>query len=267
MKLKKYYKKLCILITGVIAFNLSSLMVSANANTLNIKTFMTENQFVVYGMPGSFSRLTYTTSKVHGFYLVSSGINVNFEFKTDNEHIRETLLETCSNGDFLSVFLGCRHWDNSECTNGTISMPSIKHHTNGFNVMNQLPNATTNYAVMLLSPNRGCCQDYKHIIFEGVCWQTLKELIVGDFDYVYDEYSATTHTAPYDYVAYNMVHEIGHLYGVKDHYDKSYGESVDNCIWGLNKNDPDIYKNLTVCSRCLQILKNNKSKFNHTPIN
>lgn len=77
MKIKKCLKKLSILITGIMAFNLSSLMVSANANTLNIKTFMSKNQFTVYGMPGSFSRLTQTTSKVSVFYKGIAGINVN----------------------------------------------------------------------------------------------------------------------------------------------------------------------------------------------
>lgn len=268
MKLSKRLKKLGIVISSAILFNLSSLTVSADANTLNIQVHMAQNQFTVYGLPGSFDRLTNTTAKVRQFYLSTTGIKLNFDFYTNNNYIHETLLETCSGRsilDMLDMFLGCRHWENTECTNGTISMPSIIHHTNAQNVMNQLPNATTNYAVMLLSPNSYCMNfDTRHSKIYGKTWPSLKELTVSDLDYVYDEeYSSKTKLGSYDFAACVMAHEIGHLYGITDHY---YDENV-NCIWGKNREEENIYTKMVVCSNCLKTLRENVGKYNHTPLN
>lgn len=244
--------------------------VSANANTLNIKTFMENTECCVYGVPNTFNRFNHAASRVYGFFWVSSGITVNFDFKHNNEYIRRTLLNTClesNNNDINTMESFCTHWSNSKCTNGTISMPSIIHHTNVYNVMNQIPNSTTNYAVMLLAPNALCFQDTnQHKGVAGKCWPASKKLIVQDWEYIVDD-DYSTNIKDFDCVAYEMVHEIGHLYGVQDHYNNSYGVEKDNCIWGKNKYDENIYRSLIMCDDCSQILKNNKSKFNHTPIN
>ena len=65
-----------------------------------------------------------------------------------------------------------------------------------------------------------------------------------------------------------IIHELGHLYGVDDHYDATVGPNdslgrSDNCIWGINKDDPNVNSNYTMCSYCTSVLKEHCGNFNH----
>ncbi|MGN0621977.1 MAG: hypothetical protein ACI4I9_08920 [Porcipelethomonas sp.] len=262
-------KALSILLSAAIAVNLLPARASAYSNYLNIKVFLASNEFTVYDLPYAYNtRFQMIDSTVNSFFYVVAGINVDLHSGLSNEYIKTTILEDCSNYNVNRMNLICDHWSNSECNNSSPSMPSIKHHTNVYNVMNQIPNATSNYAVMLLTPNRLCSRKsttHKNII--GATWSASNRLIVSDMDYVhFKDYAETFSKSRTEYGRYNMVHEIGHLFGVGDHYDRSYGEDKDNCIWGINRFDYEIYSKLKICSDCQQTLNANKYKYNHTPI-
>ena len=71
-----------------------------------------------------------------------------------------------------------------------------------------------------------------------------------------------------------ILHEIGHWYGVKDHYggdvdstdsidpDKNLGYSKD-CIYGENKENENVAGNLILCDGCKNIIQKNLNGYNH----
>lgn len=59
-------------------------------------------------------------------------------------------------------------------------------------------------------------------------------------------------------------HEIGHLYGVTDHYNTIYGDDRDNCMWGANYSNESVINNMLICNTCKNTITNNKSRYNHS---
>jgi hypothetical protein len=76
-----------------------------------------------------------------------------------------------------------------------------------------------------------------------------------------------------------VIHEIGHLFGVQDHYRLNMQETSDevvnflntypglvfdnNCIYGLNYLSQDIVLNFTKCSGCEWLIKHYSSHYQH----
>ena len=63
-----------------------------------------------------------------------------------------------------------------------------------------------------------------------------------------------------------ILHEIGHWYGVPDHYSASVdpNSSYSNyCIYGAQRESPTVLNNLTICEGCQAVIRANASKFQH----
>ncbi len=93
-------------------------------------------------------------------------------------------------------------------------------------------------------------------------------IIVQDYDYtlddVYDVDNWLGNSTEIAYVSKTVAHEIGHLYGVEDHYNTLYGTDKDNCIWGYNKDVWNVANELEMCSDCYEIIRENRNKFSHS---
>ncbi len=118
---------------------------------------------------------------------------------------------------------------------------------------------------MYITATRLCSKDgttHQDNIY-GTHYSSNHTMIVRDTDYINQNVVSL-----YDYEIYlvckTVAHEIGHAYGVADHYNTVYGDDRDNCIWGRNKNNPDVYEDLVICDECRQTILANGNKFNYT---
>ena len=72
-----------------------------------------------------------------------------------------------------------------------------------------------------------------------------------------------------------FLHEIGHFYGLKDHYGGSVlstdqmnaeaGETIysGSCMYGENRETSSVLTNLTMCEGCQRTIRANMNKFDH----
>ena len=72
-----------------------------------------------------------------------------------------------------------------------------------------------------------------------------------------------------------LIHEFGHLYSAPDHYGQSQistgeinsetdGDHFNSfCIYGEEKENPEVLENFTICDGCKARIIQNINKFNH----
>ncbi len=89
-------------------------------------------------------------------------------------------------------------------------------------------------------------------------------MVVRDYDYTVYEQTWMGNYENVLWVSKTVAHEIGHLYGVEDHYGVVYGDDRDNCIWGKNKEDESVCESFSMCETCYNTIKNNNGLFNHS---
>ncbi len=65
-------------------------------------------------------------------------------------------------------------------------------------------------------------------------------------------------------------HELAHLYGATDHYRVKEDDVLvllpgqdDDCIWGENRHQEEIWQSKTICVRCRNSIYNNIEKYDH----
>ena len=89
------------------------------------------------------------------------------------------------------------------------------------------------------------------------------KIISRDSDYAYEHQEGETN--PYAYARMTLVHELGHIYHVEDHYDLADSSNYNpDCIWGDNRYDYDIASICSTCSTCHNTIINNRNNYQHT---
>ncbi len=264
---------LSVLTASLAAFDMSA---SAADNQLNIHVYLCSTSCVnlsslcddvtlgTYGTPATFSeRLPAITGYVYGYY-ANSGAYINF-YDFVSSDIRHSPARLCANNysgnesAFLGVIVnGCPCTDRN-CVSGS----STLHHNNLEMFKNDLPVYNPdNECAMYITVSNLCSNNggEHHGVF-GASNKDEMYMITSDYDYrnSHDDNNA------YAYARKNVVHEIGHLYNVTDHYNTTALPSQDpDCIWGANKNNYLILKNCTTCYVCQQTIYRNRNIYQHT---
>ena len=143
------------------------------------------------------------------------------------------------------------------CVNGNL------HHNNIYMFRNDLPSYDANNmcAVYLTASTLCATNNSSHFDVDGVTWPNSMACIVRDPDYDYSHDDDN----PYAYSRMVMVHEIGHLFNVEDHYSNyATANSEPDCIWGDNAYNYRIAKTCSTCSTCHNTIVNNRNLYHHT---
>lgn len=245
--------------------------VSAASNQLNLKIYMCDimcYQFHgndghitagTYGVPASFNkRLPAIMNYVYGYYR-NCGIVMNYEFTTAN--IRRTPAGNCafsSNSPGTVLANGCSCVTNSQCLNGN------RHHNSCYIFKNDIPSFNKNNegAVYLAATNFCLENGNSHGYANGVTWANDMKIVSGDLDHCKSHGSDTSESYAYAYSRKTLIHEIGHLYSVADHY-AVLPDQHPNCIWGKNRNNYYYTRNCVTCEVCHATIIANKTRYQH----
>lgn len=236
---------------------------SAGTRQLNIITVFGSSEAAIYGVPNAFNeRFERIAAKVSGYYNAAFSINLKFSKPTTN-FIVYSPADTCRGNNSTNIIQLCTHTTDANCNNNG------PYHCSNCKVIKNsifpLPRPNLNGVEMYITATKLCSKDgtTHHGNIMGMHYSSNHTMIVRDTDYTYQSVISL-----YDYyikrVCKTVAHEIGHAYGVADHYNTVYGDDRDNCIWGSNKDDKDICENLTICSTCRQTILDNGNKFNYT---
>lgn len=175
---------------------------------------------------------------------------------------------TNGNGDSV-----CPHGDNNSannasdglCVNSSYSSTGNAnqdlHHKNLYNIVYRIPFPdVTQNTMIVFSGHRYCRMSGENHIgrANGLNWCNEGFILVTNFDSALSERKT-------------ILHEIGHWYGVLDHYDignapssVEMGPGYDpNCIYGENKDSSDVIDNMKICDGCRKFIEENSSEFNH----
>ncbi len=143
------------------------------------------------------------------------------------------------------------------------------HHTNAaYNLEEIFPNPlTTRFYLHVTAASLCWKRESSHYAVEGLNrhTSTKSRMIVFDNDSVkiHNVSNWLGDTNNIIYVTGTIVHELGHAYGVEDHYDIHYFDARDDCLWGYNHDDEDINDHLQMCSVCYSTIRDNTS-VNHS---
>lgn len=164
-------------------------------------------------------------------------------------------------GDYESFNIICAC--SSTCQNS-----STYHHTNVYNVrkdwQNKVSLSGTNRVNMLITAVRLCTvENSTHKLIRGKFFATDNKIILQDFDFAIDGINQYRNYNIY-YLRAVMIHEIGHMYGTSDHTTRTYDDSIDNCLWGVNKENQNVAENLLICNECYETIRSNASRYNHS---
>lgn len=267
---------LSVLTASLTAFDMGA---SAADDRLNIKVYMDElmcsnlssicNEEVTlgtYGVPSSFTtRLTSITGYVTGFYGYH-GATLNFSnFAPASDLIETYAFECVSNSDDWADIMinGCRCYGETYLSAHVACAKGTYQHSNYLYFADSLPSFDSNNECALLLTTSNLCyvKDGEHGFAYGLATPSEMNIISRDSDYCRDH----DDDSPYAYARSTLAHEIGHLYGVQDHYELTSPTVYNpNCIWGANMESYDVLKNCTICSVCANIIKNNCDMYQHT---
>lgn len=163
----------------------------------------------------------------------------------------------------------CPHCSDTDCKSSTVN-DSTKlytlHHKNIYNIMArfEMPDLDTETLLVFIGHETCATNDAGHRGgYLGLTYSGYGIISLTNFGNAASE-SKTT------------MHEIGHLYYAKDHYDIgsvpstaeiiiSEGDARYNsdCIYGENKDDPDIAGNYVICGGCRARIESYSNRFNH----
>lgn len=232
----------------------------ATSRTMNLKVYFDITTTTQYGVPGAFyTRFPRIASKVQGFYFGAFSINLNFT-NLKQADVISTEMSECLTEYYNTNF-------NRYC--GIVdALCSSSHHTNEFKVRDDFFSKTgfntSNCVAVYLSCGIFCHgNNSAHHTANGSTFTAYDFLEVRDSDYV--RYNTSLADTKYiNYTSEVLAHEIGHLYGVLDHYNTEYGDSRDNCIWGKNMYNESVAQNLSICSTCRETIMANADNYNHS---
>ena len=145
------------------------------------------------------------------------------------------------------------------------------HHTNLSNILFCLPVPTgsVDAVVMFLGHNSCTCT----ISAAGVADTANNVIVINNLDH------GPTQTPDYTQVSYQntLVHEIGHLFYVDDHYGETENDYVetteemnekyntntfsDACLYGPQRFAKSFIENLVICQGCCAFIDENANKF------
>lgn len=235
----------------------------AAERTLNLVTTFGTSETSQYGVPSAFiGRFNVVTQEVSDFYSSEFGISVNFS-KPASNYVVWSPADTCRRSTTPDAL--CSHASNSQCTN-----TGPYHHTNcGYMLSELYPDGRELvYGLELhFTAVKLCAVESKfgeHIVVNGVTDCNEGTIIVRDMDYTMGNYNVqnwlgdTFHNAG---VVAVTAHEIGHLYGIKDHYDASNTKN-DMCIWGHYSYTHNVMDQLLICDDCRATIQANARKYN-----
>lgn len=235
---------------------------NAVSRELNIRVTMGNTETAQYGVPTAFQgRFNAISGKVFAVYRAMFGLEVNM-YLPDTGYVVRSELDTCQAGNYPTGtrYDGyCTHTVNSDCAwNGNSS--DAYHHSNCDVLHDTLyPHPySTNYIDMHITAARMCVyENGQHLKVYGVRYNGCNTILVRDSDHVRISNVGLGDTTHFNWVTATIIHEIGHIYGVEDHYETPYNDSRDNCIWGYNKDTSAVVSTPIICSDCRQTILSN----------
>lgn len=231
----------------------------AASRQLNIITTFDISETATYGVPNAFfSRFDAIATKVADAYRNNFSITLNFTKPTYNYVVSSFAYECRQqyNSYFNDI---CGHAINSNCSNS-----GPLHHTNYHVIKNDvMPTLSSNAIDMHVTAVKLCrVRNGEHgELIPGVNFG--ESIIVRDTDYTIETGVLNPSFCNVVFYARTVAHEIGHSYGVQDHYS-SPTDGSPNCIWGYNRSRDDVADNLYMCSACRVTIMQNANKFNHS---
>lgn len=231
----------------------------AASRQLNIITTFDISETATYGVPNAFmSRFDEMTTKVANTYQNNFSITLNFTKPTTNYVVGSRAYECRAEAGYDYDSL-CHHTIDEWCNND-----GALHHTN-YHIMkrNIMPTLSENAidlhitAVRLCRVKNGSHGQVNGVNFNGEC------IIVRELDYIKETNVLNPSYCDVMHYARVVAHEIGHSYGVQDHYS-SPTDGSPNCIWGYYRENTNVAENLLMCSACRVTIMQNGNKFNHT---
>ncbi|MBQ3081362.1 MAG: hypothetical protein IJC49_02810, partial [Clostridia bacterium] len=166
----------------------------------------------------------------------------------------------CSDSSSLSTL--CQH--NNEY--------SYNYHKNIHSILeNFTPDTTTNRVNILFTGHYAAISEngFAHGLTNSLTNNIHKTVITINPDfYVDSEYIETASfndALYYDAITFVITHELGHAFWTPDHYlglsQEKPGQN-DDCIWGDNYREDDVYEELIMCSYCINMINDNSGNFN-----
>lgn len=240
----------------------SSLKTDAASRQLNIISTFGVSETSTYGVPNAFlTRYNKIADKVSDVYWNNFSITLNFTKPSMGYGVTSCAYEcryTSGNGNFDSW---CMHVSNPYCKNS-----GPYHCTNCAVIKNDvfpIPNNDMDGYQMHFTAVKLCNNNSNgtHGSINGMHYPG-EFILIRDTDYLheshlyYGDYSVT-------YVAKTVAHEIGHAYGVQDHYS-SPDDGNPYCIWGYYKDKEQVADNLTMCAACRVTIMMNGNRYNQS---
>jgi hypothetical protein len=197
------------------------------------------------------------------------GIQVNYSIHPYSSY-PET--ENCANKNNRTELCNCFTLCEEELSDGTIRY----HHKNQDAILSNLPNGNASTHFNMLFTGHKTCDNYveiNHETSEVTEYETCNGSGAGAVANSLNHRMAIFYTDDINNNTENIVisiaHEIGHMYGIWDHYNEhknthAYRQHIDdNCIWGDNVYDEIVLDELLICEYCTFVLHHNYSKFIH----
>lgn len=275
MKVRGYIKSmaaaatsLSVLTASLTAFDMGA---SAADDRLNIKVYMDMSMiqnyndicddvtYGTYGLPISFvTRLPNVLSYVQGYYGYH-GASLNFSsFSTATDLITSPAYEcACDSSNYFSTIInGCTGVTSSQCANGNYHC----NHISKFVGCTPSYNANNTAVLFLTTSNICVAESGSHFNVDGATNPSAMYSLVRDVDYAYyhpEDY-------PYAYARMIVAHEIGHFFGVADHYgSNASSDSEPDCVWGSNAYRFDVARSTPACSVCGSTIYKNRNMYKH----
>ncbi len=235
----KTIASVCMMVTMVSLLNEPCVKADAADRQLNIEVCFGTTETAQYGVPNAFTnRNDRITARVHSVYMAAFNIHLNFS-QPDTNYVVSSPADTCRLYNDFDAF--CTHTTNSACMNA-----NPYHCTNAsHNVLNLFwDKPTTGRRYLLITASKLCLgttnssgqQIHGEALGLNTGFAGGESMVVRDYDYVKEENAHITNwLGNYEnttWVSKTVAHEIGHFYGVEDHYDTIYGDERDYCIWG-----------------------------------
>lgn len=233
----------------------------AASKQLNIVTTFDISETATYGVPNAFfSRFDEMTEKVANLYYKKFGIKLNFT-KPEYKYVIGTCASECRVNNYDSF---CTH-----CTNANCSNSGPYHCTNSgvikADVISKADSVTNAYQMHVAAVRVCNKSNGNHGSINGMHYSS-GFMLIRDTDYTHPYTGPNASYCDVKYYAKTVAHEIGHAYGVKDHYSapSELGSGWDDCIWGYNKEKDDVVKELKMCMVCKQTIMLNSDKYNQS---
>ncbi|MBQ7070721.1 MAG: hypothetical protein IJM87_05515 [Ruminococcus sp.] len=221
----------------------------ASDNNLYVEIYVAKSFIRKNGVPGFYNTMNNSFNTVKNVYSNTANIDITFHFSFSD--IITTAADECEYLDGNDYFGFC------ECsTNYFCSHDYNHHHTYIGTISNQIPTPNTEVkSTMLLTASHLCKHNSSNVhgYVNGVSYYNICKALV----------SHVANSNGTSMLVMDIIHEIGHFYGVQDHYT---GSNTGNpyCIWGTNRQTDYVLNNNCICYSCKQTLQTNNNRFNQT---